>query len=89
MTINLEKDQTVYLRWLDSTNISGGWIYETLEANAKEIESIGFIVAINDKSLMLVSTRSNTGGVVNPITIPLGCIQDYQLIELRQIPPQL
>lgn len=81
--ITFEKDQCVYLRWLDSTNLSGGWIYDTLEAHAKEIETIGFVVDANEHAVMIVSTRSDTGGVVNPITIPLGCVQEHKLIEVR------
>lgn len=81
-TITLEKDQCVYLRWLDSTNLSGGWIYDTLTAHAKEIETIGFVVDCNEAAVMIVSTRSNTGGVVNPITIPLGCIQEHKILEI-------
>ena len=81
-TIKLEKDQCVHLRWLDSTNISGGWIYDALTANAKEIESIGFVVDVNDKSVMISSTRSNSGGIVNPITIPLGCVQEHKVIDI-------
>jgi hypothetical protein len=67
---------------LDSTNISGGWIYDALTANAKEIESIGFVVDVNDKSVMISSTRSNSGGIVNPITIPLGCVQEHKVIDI-------
>jgi hypothetical protein len=78
--IKLEKDSLVHLRWLDSTNISGGWIYDALTANAKEIETIGFVVDADNKAVMVSSTRSNTGGIVNPITIPLGCIQEYRIV---------
>ena len=79
----LEKDQCVYIHWLDSTNMMGGWVYDKLTAKAKDIETVGFIVDVNDKAVMVSSTRSDSGGVVNPISIPLGCIQDTRLFEIR------
>ena len=88
-TPTFEKDQCIHIHWLDSTNISGGWIYEDLTAHAKSIETIGFVIDANDKAVMISSTRSSSGGIVNPITIPIGCIQGYTILELRPLPPDV
>lgn len=77
-----EKGQCVYIFWLDSTNVMGGWIYDELKATPKEIETVGYVIDVSDKAVMLSSTTSNSGGIVNPIVIPLGCIQAHKLIEI-------
>lgn len=83
--IEIEKGQIVYLFWLDSTNLTGGWHYlgDTFRAVPKEIETVGFVLDISDTAVTISSTQSNSGGNVDPLTIPLGCIQDYKLLDIR------
>jgi hypothetical protein len=72
----------VYVKWLDSA-VRPGWIYgDEEDYSPKVIESIGFVVTETDQCLVLTCGQSDTGGVVYPLVIPSGCIQEKQIIEL-------
>lgn len=78
---NIERGQGIHLFWLDSC-VGSGWVYDDLEAHPKEIESLGFVCDVTPDAVMITSTRSSSGGVVSPLTIPAGCIHKYSLLEL-------
>lgn len=78
---NLEKGQCVRIEWVDSAYLGDGWVYGNYEAKAKQIESVGFIVDFNDEAVAIAGTRSRTGGVVYPLTIPLVSIVKITPIE--------
>lgn len=80
--LQVETGQAIRLTWLDSSSLGGGWVYDELQAHPKEIESIGFVCDVNDTAIMITSTRSPSGGVVSPLTIPIGCIQEYTVIVI-------
>lgn len=80
-TIQAEKGQTIYLVWFDSANLHG-WVYDDLVAQPKVIESVGFVVSVDDDAIAITSGRSDSGGVISPLIIPTSCIQKYKTIEL-------
>jgi hypothetical protein len=79
VTLEVEKGQTIYLVWLDSSN-QHGWVYDTVVPQAKVIESVGFVVAQSDEAITITSGRSDSGGVVSPLNIPICCIRSYKII---------
>lgn len=74
--------------WLDSASL-GGWHYDLSKFGAKVIESVGFVCALTDNSLILANSRSDSGGVIHPIAVPFCCILEYKSIELRPIPSHI
>ncbi len=80
-TIQVEKGQVVHLTWYDSSSLHG-WVYEDVAATPKEIESVGFIVAVGEDAIAVTSGRSDSGGVINPLTIPICCIRKYKVLEV-------
>lgn len=69
--------------WYDSSHLGGGWVYgEDIKAVPKEIESVGFICDVNPAAVMITCGRSPSGGVITPITIPVGAIKSYTILEL-------
>ena len=80
--LHVEKGQCVYFTWLDSSTVGNGWVYDELKAHPKEIESVGFVCDLTPSAVMIAGTRSASGGVVTPLTIPIGAIQVYKIIEL-------
>jgi hypothetical protein len=59
-----------------------GWVYDDSPPVAKVIESAGFVTAVTNEVIQITHSRSETGGKMAPLTIPLCCIQDYRTIEL-------
>lgn len=78
----VEKGQCIWVKWLDSATYGSGWVYDTIKAVPKEIETIGFVRDYKPKAVLLTSTQSNSGGCVSPIAIPLCAIVDYKIIEI-------
>ena len=80
--VKVRRGQCIQLTWLDSS-ILGGWQYSgDLKAKPKEIESIGFICAVSPDAIAITEGRSETGGVIAPLTIPICCIKEYKIIDL-------
>lgn len=79
-TIEVEKGQVISVVWLDSSSLHG-WVYSDLVAEPKVIESVGFVAAITPEAVTITSGRCDAGGVVNPLTIPICCIQEFRIIE--------
>jgi hypothetical protein len=75
--------QCVHVIWLDSS-LQPGWVYEDRIPVPKEIESVGFICGIAPEAVQITCTRSKSGGVIAPLTIPICCIRDIRTIE---VPP--
>ena len=80
-TVHAEKGQTISLVWFDSSCLHG-WVYDDIVAQPKQIESVGFVVSVDEDAIALTSARSDSGGVISPLIIPLSCIQSYKIIEL-------
>ena len=76
-----DQGRTVHIVWFDSANLYG-WVYEDLVAQPKVIESVGFVVSVDDDAIAITSGRSDSGGVISPLIIPTSCIQKYKTIEL-------
>lgn len=84
--VKIKKGQVVYLTWLDSALKGAGWVYEAdgqLDASAKEIETVGFVLDVSAKAVLLANSKSPSGGVVAPLAIPLGCITNCKQLEIR------
>ncbi len=79
-TIQAAKGQTIYLVWFDSANLHG-WVYDDLVVQPKVIESVGFVVSVDDDAIAITSGRSDSGGVISPLIIPTCCIQKYKIVE--------
>jgi len=67
---------------MDSCLSGEGWVYDDLVALAKEIETIGFVCDARNDAVLIAGSRSQTGGVISPLSIPIGCIVEYKLIEI-------
>jgi hypothetical protein len=80
--LHIEKGKCIYLRWVDSAAGHHGWVYDDLKPVIKEVETVAFVVAVNKRGVLLTSTRSGTGGVISPLSIPLGCILEVKHIEV-------
>lgn len=79
ITIEVETGQTIHVTWFDSAS-RHGWVYDELQAEPKVIESIGFVAALGTDAIVLTSGRSETGGIINPLTIPICCVQSYKVL---------
>ena len=76
-----DQGRTVHIVWFDSANLHG-WVYEDFVAQPKVIESVGFVVSVDDDAIAITSGRSDSGGVISPLIIPTSCIVKYKTIEL-------
>lgn len=80
---DVEVGQCIHCRWLDSGTFAHGWVYgNSKRAEPKEIETVGFIVDLTERGIMLSATRSTSGGYVDPIIIPLISIESHRIIEV-------
>ena len=84
MKLRFEKGQVVYVKWLDSALKGIGWVHESdgLTAAAKEIETVGYVIDVAKDSVLIAGSRSSSGGVITPISIPLGCLISVKCIEV-------
>ena len=70
----------VRVTWVDS-DYTRGWHYPAEETGeykldlGSEITSVGLVVKANERSLVLSSSLSDSGGVLCPLSIPWGMIQ--------------
>ena len=86
--INVVPGQKVLIEWVDSSML-GGWQYGDLSPLPKHIESAGFVCAISKEALTITNSRSSSGGVIAPLTIPFRCIIGYKLLDVRQNSPDV
>lgn len=85
---NTEKNVCALVKWLDSSTVSG-WIAEDYEALPKEIVSFGMVHRMTEDAVILISSKSNTGGILSPLIIPLCCITAIETFETEFQPRPL
>jgi hypothetical protein len=71
----------ILVDWVDS-NFMHGWLEENTECDLAQVHNIGYLVSETDDKITLASGISAYGLMLNPITIPKGCIKS--IIELRR-----
>jgi hypothetical protein len=82
INIDAKVGQVISVTWFDSCTVNG-WVYdEEFEAHPKVIESVGFVVAVSEDAVAISGGRSDSGGFISPISIPISCIRKYKIVEI-------
>lgn len=87
--LKVKKGDCLHIIWLDSATYGPGWTYEDIKPRAKRIETIGFVKALSKEAVLITSTQSASGGSLAPLAIPIGCIESYNILEVRPNPPNV
>ena len=69
----------VEIEWVDS-GFSAGWQYNGEMQPIPVITSIGFITHV-DKLMIEISSTIASGGTLNPLAVPWGCITHIKRIK--------
>ena len=82
--ISLKKLTHVRVSWRDST-FTSGWHYPQNGRYPKHVKplpiaTIGYVIESNDEGLTVAGTVNADESILNPLTIPWGCIEKLEEI---------
>lgn len=77
------KHQAYHIQWIDSETYTSFWIFDKDISGILEIETVGYVVKENERSISVASTIANEcfGGV---ITIPKIAITKMKKVSINE-----
>jgi hypothetical protein len=60
-----------------------GWHYGSARKTIQPTDTFGVISFVDNKEVEIVSTVNRVKGVLNPLSIPLGCVMEVKEIGTR------
>ena len=69
----------VVIEWVDSA-FEPGWRYSKEPKPLQRIKTVGYVSSVSHGYVEISSTIGVTGGVLNALAIPIGCILEWDPI---------
>jgi hypothetical protein len=88
MPVSPQINDMIYIKWMDSTAFSNGWIplQSAKDLSPSYIESVGFVIKVTCDYITIAAHKTSTtcNKVQGEMTIPWGAISKHHKLSIKK-----